>query len=353
MISKRNLSIVTLLLLSTFLFGQDVKDRTTDKAETKANTRIDSKVDEGLDKGFDAIEGLFRKKKKKKKGGETETSSEASGTAIGAADESEVEEIQEKEVEVIREEAPDNAEQDRKKKEYQDQYANMFNNMFQAAEWEDSYTFDLVSEATITTTNKKGKQEVNHMNMYASEKAFGMKMDDQQQRDTKGFVVFDFENESFITLTEKDGKKEGMAIAMTADQKSIMGGEGIKETMEKEYKDVRFTKTGRSKMIADRLSWEYTGEGEGGEGVMWMAEDINFDGSKFFGLYGNSKGRQDFMPDYYPEGYLMEMDYKDYETGERNHYIVTRLDDKAREVVDTSTYDVKDMKSMMENGGKR
>ena len=353
--NTNQMNIKKYLLLPLLLFsfvavqGQDVKDRSINQAENKANNRVDNKVNEGLDKGFDAIEGLFKKKKKKNKGTseESSSSSEASGNASGGTYEPE-EEVQE-ETPVVTKQREADPEQERKKQETLDMYNQMLGGMFQPAQWEDSYLFSLVSEATVTTTDKSGKKEVNYMNWFASETAFGMLIKESQGMDADGYVVFDFGNNSFITLTEREGKKEGMAIAMNEEQKSIMGGE-YQQKVNEEYEDVEFFKTGRSKMIADLLSWEYEGRSKEGNGTMWVCEDIKFDSEKYFGLFGNSSGRKDFMPDNYPEGYLMEMNYTDSETGETHHYIVTRLEQDADEKIDTKPYGVKDMQQMLNEG---
>lgn len=338
MIAKRFHISIILLLAVSFLSAQTVQDRAKNKAEDKANNRVDTKIDQGLDKGFDAIEGLFKKKKKKSEDTDAGNSSQdsqevkSSSSVPQEQDSSEI----------------NGSSDSMEKDDVENMYSNMFGGMMKPAKWEDNYTFDLKTESIMTSTNKRGKEEVSYMNMFISESAFAMEMDEKKEEQPVGFVIFDFENQSFITLNEQKGKKEGLAMAMNEEQISLMSESYAKE--QESETEISFNKTGRSKTIVGKLAWEYEAKNEEGEGTMWMTEDMDLQADRFFGLFGESRGRNNFLPENYPEGYVLEMNFTDSQKGESVHYLVTSLDENANEKIDLGPYNVMDMQQMMKAG---
>jgi len=299
------------------LNAQDVIDRSKDKAEDKTNNRVDTCIDQGIDKGLNAIEGLFKKKSK-------------------AADESEeaIEKSESMDEQEVRKEVPSSG------------GSGMISGMFEAAKWNESYSFGLVCKVHITTTSKKGKVEESDMTMKAGKDCMAMTVEDATMKGIPPTIIFDYENYSLITLMVDDkGEKTGMAIAMNKEQIAQIA----EKTIEDEMNDVHIQKTGKTKTIQGHTAYQYTFTSEDGNGEMWMAEDVDIEMGDIFGIMTMSNKKAN-LPENYPQGYLMETTSTDTDKGEVTHYLVTSLNENANEKVSTLEYHVMDPMGMMKRG---
>jgi len=319
--------IASILLISSVLNAQTVEDRTKTKAENKANQRVDARIDQGIDRGLDAIEGLFKKKDKKQT---AETETVESSPEPTSHEKSSVESSSSSD-------------------EQEAAMASAMQGLFTKAEWESSYSFDLASTVLITTTNKRGKSEENTMRWMVGEDALGMEMQENKKGEAQGFIIFDYDNKSFITLTENDGEKTGMAMAMNMEQINALA----METAEEESNiDANFKRTGKTKTILGHTCHQYTYTDGSTSGEMWMAEKVPSHMAKMARMLGGSKGKPSGLPENYPSGHVMEMNNTDSESGESMSYLVTKLDTSGDITFDLGPYNVMDMVTMMQMGGK-
>lgn len=315
---------ISLIIITFSITAQTVDERAKERAKTKSDQRVNTRIDQGLDKGLDAFEGLFKKKKKKKGAEENTSDSQETNDSSKASKSSE------------NHSEPNPG-------------AGMFGSMFEAAHWEDSYSFDFRSIAHITTTDKKGKVEETDMEWMISDEAFGMVMKDPKGKNPEGKIIFDYKNHSFITLSEDKGEKTGMAIAMNKDQLAAAIEEGVEEGT---VNNGSFKKTGRTKSILGYRCEEYSFNDEETEGVMWMTTELHIEMNRAFGMMTSGSKKKAELPENYPQGYAMEMESRDTKRNESHHYIVTEVETSAGINIILTQYNVMDPMGMMNSGKK-
>ena len=325
---KSNINVMKLLqlfLLAGLIFlaqngiGQDVIDRSKERATNKTENRVDTRIDQGIDKGLDSIEGLFKKKNKK--------------------DSSEQESVLEQE------DSTDKSESAESTSNQNESGSGGFNmqGMFKPAKWESRYSFDLKVNYIMTTTNKKGKVDEVNMDMLYDKMAMAMKIESKKEGEEPVLMIFDYDNKSMITLTEDKGKKSGMAIAMSEEQIAA-----IEEEVDEHSADAKIVKTGRSKSILGYTCEEYTFTDEDTEGSAWLTQEISYNSDGFMGMMNVGDKRRNLGFENYPQGFLMLTDSKDLKSGELSHLEVLKVDKNANETLDLSPYEVMDPMQMMQ-----
>lgn len=164
-------------------------------------------------------------------------------------------------------------------------YGDFLNGMNEAANIQESYTFDLQMEVEI----KDGEKEKHNMTLLFNK---GRKIMAFEQKKENSTIIFDNENDVMIMLTDKDGKKEGQAVP---SMMKLAGAFAVGAEMDKQA-PMEFKPNGKTKKIAGYNTTGYDFESEKEKGTTYIAKDFPVN---IVSAFGNSY--ENFLPANYTE----------------------------------------------------
>lgn len=279
--------------------SEDIKDKTTDATEQKVNREIDNTIDQGVDKGFKSLKNaIFGKKKKKKNKDADNTDGNDANT--------------------------------------QEDYMKIMG--MEMVEVDGPFVFDITADILVTTTDEKGKTEdFDYVMLFPKDgNFFAMEINDQGQTNgqTNAIIIFDYGNKQMITMTHSDGEKVGMVMPIKDD---ISSGVDTDSKENEQTEDFSFKKANQTKTILGYKCDLYMFESEDGNGEFWVTQDENMQIG--FAMHAMRMNKQESykLPDNYPEGAIMEMNFLDTD-GSKVNWETTNIDSKTQKTVKTEGY---------------
>ena len=165
---------------------------------------------------------------------------------------------------------------------------------------------------------------------------------------SKGTFIMDYANEATIILSDEDGEKTGVVYGIQLfGQEGDMSEEEEGDYVEEYEEDVEFyrddiQKTGRTKRILGYRCEEYEFSNEEDEGSFWVTKDVDWKSQDAFGTIFRSA-----MFSYgIFNGFLMESESHDKETGEISRMQVTEINDKANVTFSPNDYQLTNLGSI-------
>lgn len=302
-------------------------ERSKERAKQKTNNRIDNKIDNKIDEGLDAIEGIFKRKKKKKK------------------DEDE------------NENTDNSSENQSSETAEQNEGTDFLNKMLGGGgniDIKSSYSFN--SNFTMHTEmyKKNGKKDgdlfiryynatdPNYMAMEMLQATSEGKTEKIQSK-----VIVDGSQQTMITIMEETGQAVAMKIPNVEDYEQAQEQE---KSPEEAMKDVKVTRTGRTKNILGYTCYETIMETEDMKAISWTTKQVEISQFKAFaGMFiQNKKDKNQLMA--MPMEFTMEMESTDKKTGEKTKMTVTEINTNQNSTIDMSKYKVMDMSGLMKGG---
>lgn len=203
----------------------------------------------------------------------------------------------------------------------------------------DSYSFSTSVNILITIVDEKKENTEMRMKMSfpKEDDYYGMEILSVSQNEGEmpdALIVFDYANFKMITFMEQSGQKMGLTMDLNADQ--IEDWTDAQEA--DDMQNVEFTKTGKTKDILGYNCVHYTMKGTTGKGDYWVSDDEDLKiGVALNSMLQSSKNSSYEMPDDYPEGAVLEMNYSD-ESGSEMHWLATSINKDDEQSINTSEY---------------
>jgi hypothetical protein len=191
------------------------------------------------------------------------------------------------------------------------------------------FRFNHSVQMEIQSVSKKGKAEpvVNYeMLLGGNHPAFGVKVAMEGANST---IFWDTEKSIMVTLVDSPAMK--MGIAMKFDPAALPSDEdNVAES------DMKFKKTGRTKILLGHECHEYTAEDDDSIAEFWMAPSVDLNLAGPFGTMMMNNGNANASG--YPSGFMMEMTSTGKKKGEKTTMRVTKIEKNKETVINTSSY---------------
>lgn len=321
---KRLMQLFCLLVFVSFsmtISAQGFLDRVTKKAsekvEEKAEERAERKLDEKIDEGFDQAEEALESEKEEQTQSKTSVE-ERNQRRLGAMM---------KKMGVSSEPVP----------------------------IADKYTFSSRMKMRYQNLDGDGKmRDEGEVVTYISpgEKNFAYEFlsgtpEDVRGRPSKGIFIMDYANQATIILSDEDGEKTGVVYGLQLFGNDEMTEEGEEEYVDEYEEDVEFLredvrKTGRTKNILGYKCEEYAFSTEEDEGNFWVTKDVKWKSEDAFGTIFRSAMYSHGIFN----GFLMESESRDKETGEISRMQVTEIDEKTNVAFTPGDYQLTNLGSI-------
>ncbi|WP_375558715.1 hypothetical protein ACE193_13285 [Bernardetia sp. OM2101] len=316
--------IALLSIFSFVIFEANAQNKTVEKTKNKAknktNNRIDNKIDNKLDEGLDAIEGLFKRKKKKKKKDEEENTDDNSNQSSET--------------------------------EQENEGVDFLNKMLGGEgniEVKSSYNFNSNFVMRMKTYKKNGKEDGDmFMRYYNSADPNYMAMEvvegtkDGETKKPQSTVIVDGSQQAMITLMEESKQAIAMKMPNAEDYEQTQ-----EQNPEEAMKDVKITRTGRTKNILGYTCSEVIMENDDMKSVSWTTKDVKISQFKAFaGMFVQDKEKKNQVMAMSDE-FTMEMESTDKKTGEKTIMTVTEINENQNSTINTEGYKVMDMSGLM------
>jgi len=201
---------------------------------------------------------------------------------------------------------------------------------------ESVYMFDTVVTYEMESTEKNGKSEgkvemISHFNSKEQYTGTSMMSEEMKESNTNMFIIYDFKNLSMLMLMQSEEGKFSMGYKW--DEEAI---NSAADSVAK-YEDINWDEldTWRnyrrigSKTIAGYSSTGYEFTDEEMKSEIWVSREFDKDFYSLFGANTNSKQLKGIMPNDYPYGMLMEMNFTNTKTNERVTMKVTKVNTNA------------------------
>ncbi|AFM04053.1 hypothetical protein Fleli_1639 [Bernardetia litoralis DSM 6794] len=296
------------------------------KAKNKTNNRIDNKIDNKLDEGLDALEGLFKRKKKKKKK-EEENDDTNSESDLNESTET------------------------TQTNEGTDFLSKMLGGGGEKIDVKSSYSFNSNFVMRMQTYKKNGKQGGDmFMHYYNSADPNYMAMEmmeatkDGKTKKPQSKIIVDGLQQAMITLMEDNKQAIAMKIPNIENYEQAQEQE---QNPEEAMKDIKITRTGRTKNILGYTCSETIMETDEMKAISWTTKQVKLSQFKAFaGMFmQDKKEKNQFMA--VPLEFTMEMESTNKKTGEKMKMIVTEVNENQSSTIDMSGYKVMDMSGLM------
>jgi len=208
----------------------------------------------------------------------------------------------------------------------------------------------------MQTYKKNGKQNADvFMRYYNSADPNYMAMEmmeatkDSKSKNTEAKIIFDGSQKAMITLMEEN--KQAVAMKMP-NVENYEQAQQQEQNPEEAMKDVKITRTGRTKNILGYTCYETIMENDDMKAVSWTTKDVKISQFKAFaGMFAQSKKEQNQLMAM-PTEFTMEMESTDKKTGEKTKMTVTEINENQSSTIDTSGYNVMDMSRLMKGQEK-
>ncbi|WP_338815096.1 hypothetical protein V9L05_08260 [Bernardetia sp. Wsw4-3y2] len=304
-------------------------EKTKEKAKNKTNNRIDNKIDNKLDEGLDAIEGLFKRKKKKKKKEEEKNDNNSENNSNQST-------------------------------ETQNNTGSGFlDNLLGGGNGEkidikSSYNFNSNFVMRMQMYKKNGKEDGDmFIRYYNSADPNYMAMEvmestkDGKIKSLESKVIVDGSQQAMITIMED--QKQAIAMKMPNIENYEQAQEQ-EQNPDQAMKDVKITRTGRTKNILGYTCSETIMESNDMKATSWTTKQVKLSQFKAFAgmMIQNKKDKNQLMA--VPLEFTMEMESIDKKTGEKTKMTVTEVNENQNSTIDMSSYKVMDMSGLMKGG---
>ncbi len=219
--------------------------------------------------------------------------------------------------------------------------------MSTTANVKDSYDFDAYIEMTITSYDKKGKEEesgkyISYID--ADSPDYGMSISEEDGEDAV-LMIFDTENNLMLTLSESDGEKTGFAVAFNEEQmEAISESYEEEDETEAEANPYDVKKTGKTKKILGYKCDEYQTEDETSIVSIWVTDDLGKKIDKTFMRSSNFSGL--FFYAYYTDGFVLEYIIEEKDNDEKTVMTVTDIDVNSKTSIKTAGYTIMSIGAM-------
>ncbi len=209
-------------------------------------------------------------------------------------------------------------------------------------EHESEYRFDgriVMEMETFTEDEPSGKLEyVIFFDAGGASSAIKLADPEAESQDESMLFVTDSKNSVMLMLTDSEDARVGL-ITSIREEVLVTDHEEAEEEVAEYEGDVRFRRTGNTKMIAGYECEEYvaTSEEDDTEVSMWFTRDLSLDiGSQTLATAGMPLW---FGSSEFAGGYLLEMESR--EEGSVTMRMVTReIDQSAGKVIDISSFEL-------------
>jgi len=206
----------------------------------------------------------------------------------------------------------------------------------------DVYSFKTSVDIRVTSFDKKQKSsEMNMRMLFPPEESgdpyYAVELLDMQEDDTdipSNLVIFDYLNFKMISLINSSGEKMGFTMELSQDQID----EWTEAEGEENDEKVEFKKTGKTKDILGYSCEQYVFESSDSEGEFWVSNDKDLKiGMALNAMSQNDKKKSYDMPDEYPEGAILEMNYTDSD-GSGMKWLAIAIDKSLNKTIRTEGY---------------
>lgn len=206
----------------------------------------------------------------------------------------------------------------------------------------DVYSFKTSVDIRVTSFDKKQKSsEMNMRMLFPPEESgdpyYAVELLDMQDDDTEvpnNLVIFDYLNFKMISLINSGGEKMGFTMELSQDQID----EWTEAEEEGNDEKVEFKKTGETKDILGYSCEQYVFESSDSEGEFWVSNDKDLKiGMALNAMSQNDKKKSYDMPDEYPDGAILEMNYTDSD-GSGMNWLATAIDKSLNKTIRTEGY---------------
>ncbi|WP_338760040.1 hypothetical protein WAF17_12835 [Bernardetia sp. ABR2-2B] len=326
------LSVFSFATLEAMAQNQTV-ERTKQKAKNKTNNRIDNKIDRKLDEGLDAIEGLFKRKKKKKKKEEENNDTDSDNNSNQST------QVQE-----------------------QNADTGFLDNLLGGGNGEkidikSSYNFNSNFMMHTQMYKKNGKKDGDmFMRYYNSADPNYMAMEmieatkDGESKAPQAKIIVDGAQQAMITIMEDQNQAVAMKIPNIEDYEQAQEQE---QNPEEAMKDLKITRTGRTKNILGYTCSETIMENDEMKATSWTTKQVKISQFKAFaGMFMQDKKEKNQLMAV-PLEFTMEMESVNKETGEKMKMVVTEINENQNSSIDMNGYKVMDMSGLMNMGNKK
>ncbi len=218
--------------------------------------------------------------------------------------------------------------------------------MSTTANVKDSYDFDAYIEMTITSYDKKGKEEESGIYISyidADSPDYGMSISEEDEEDAV-LMIFDTENNLMLTLSDSDGEKTGFAVAFNEEQMEAISESYEEEETEVEANPYDVKKTGRTKKILGYKCDEYQTEDESSIVSIWSTDELGKKIDKTFMRSSNFSGM--FFYAYYTDGFVLEYVIENKDDNEKTVMTITDIDTDKKTSVKTAGYTIMSIGAM-------
>ncbi len=296
-------------------------ERTKERAKNKTNNRIDNKIDKKLDEGLDALEGLFKRKKKKKKKKEKESDNSSN--------------------------QPTETTEENDGTDFLNQMLGGGGNINIAS----SYNFNSNFVMRMQTYKQSGKENGDmFMRYYNSTDPNYMAMEmmeatkEGQAKPIKSKIIVDGAQQAMITIMDDQNQAIIMKMPNVEDYQQAQQQE---QNSEEAMKDIKITRTGRTKNILGYTCSETIMETNDMKAVSWTTKQVNISQFKAFaGMFIQKKKEKNQLMAM-PTEFTMEMESTDKKTGEKTKMTVTEVNQNQNSSINMSQYKVMDMSGLM------
>ncbi len=234
-----------------------------------------------------------------------------------------------------------------------DEQMKMMSKLFGSdAKFEGVYSFASSFMFDVLSKTDSNNESVTVYEMAASESGESFLMEiistDGVKSDTRGRMIFDHKNKSLISLIDEGGDRNG--IVMTFDPES-MAAKTIELDVDRNSisENVSFRKTGLIRQINGYNCDQFIYSSPDANGEMWISDAEELEGVGFFGMFGYGQKKHKTFANVpgYPEGFVMEMSTTDKKSNESATIKVTQIDLNKRQSVQTSSYQMISVGSLM------
>jgi hypothetical protein len=220
------------------------------------------------------------------------------------------------------------------------------------AKFEEVYSFSssFLFEVTSNTNDNKKSVTVYEMAASANGESYLMEIlsTDGAKPDPRGRMIFDHKNKSLVSLIDDGADRNG--IIMTFDPESIAARTiEMDDDIDAGSNNVSFKKTGLIRQLNGFQCEQYIYLSDEADGEMWISDASELQGVGFFGMFGYGQKKHKTFANVpgYPEGFVMEMTTTDKTNNESATIKVTQIELQKSQEVQTSTYQMISMGSLM------
>ena len=209
---------------------------------------------------------------------------------------------------------------------------------------EDSYRFDMITTMEVRSTNQDGERQppmvmYMHFNDDAAYTGTRFSGEEMDQNDGEVFMIYDFTNEAMIMLMDSEDGKYSFAYDWNAGANMMDGGMADEDAEDENEEWPGFERIGTRTIVGSSCEG-YRSQSEYSETEIWVTQDYDAGFQRMFQANSGMKHLKGKVPEDYPSGMMMEMTYKDLDSGETTVMRVTDIDTNANVTKSMSDYPI-------------